>query len=121
MSRSTAKAEAPAGGHVFEYKAHQMHKIHARSGNCATGSNQNGVSSVLYSNADETGKSIPLENQIMDGNLTLLVLELTKIIAFGFWVVLTLRGIWEGFRLAVEFFTSHRQLRRIGEHRAYRD
>jgi hypothetical protein len=57
----------------------------------------------------------------MDGNLTQLALELTKFIALCFWLGLTLKGVWAGLRLTREFFASHRQLRRIGEHRAYRD
>lgn len=57
----------------------------------------------------------------MDGTLTQLAVELTKFIALCFWLGLTLKGVWAGLRLGLEFLTSHRQLRRIGEHRAYRD
>jgi hypothetical protein len=96
-------------------------KFNAPGSYYASRSNQSESQASNVQMPVKTGKSIPLENPIMDGNLTLLVLELTKIIAFGFWIVLTLRGIWEGLRLGLEFLTSHRQLRRIGEHRAYRD
>jgi hypothetical protein len=58
----------------------------------------------------------------MDWNLAAYTtLELTKFIALCFWLGLTLRGIWEGLRLGWESLASHRQLRRIGEHRAYRE